>query len=81
MMTLDALTTFFGWCAIINITVLLISTILLMLFKQPIMRLHSKFFGVSADELPTMYFNYLGNYKIATYVISIVPYIALKVMV
>jgi len=81
MMTLEALTTFFGWCAIINIVVLLISTFLIMFFKQPVVRLHSKFFGVSVDELPAMYFNYLGNYKIATYVLSIVPYIALKVMV
>lgn len=81
MMTLDALTTFFGWCAVINIAVLLISTFLIMIFKQPVMKLHGKFFDVTQDDLPAMYFNYLGNYKIATYVLSIVPYIALKVMV
>ena len=80
MMTLDALTTFFGWCAVINIAVLLISTALIMIFKQGIRGLHSKFFDVRQDELPAMYFNYLGNYKIATYVLSIVPYIALKIM-
>ena len=80
MMTLDALTTFFGWCAVINIAVLLISTFLIMIFKQAVMRLHSKFFDVTQDDLPAMYFNYLGNYKIATYVLSIVPYIALKIM-
>ncbi|MCK4743065.1 MAG: hypothetical protein KAT25_04535 [Sulfuriflexus sp.] len=79
-MTLDSLTTFFGWCAIINIAVLLISTVLILIFKQPIVRLHSKLFDVNPDNLPTMYFDYLGNYKVATYVLSIVPYIALKVM-
>lgn len=80
MMTLDALTTFLGWCAVINIAVLLISTFLIMVFKKPVMKLHCKFFDVTQDDLPAMYFNYLGNYKIATYVLSIVPYIALKIM-
>jgi len=79
-MTIEGLTTFFGWCSILNIAILLISTVLLMIFKRPVMRFHSKVFDVTLDKLPTMYFDYLGNYKIATYVLSIVPYLALKIM-
>ena len=80
MMTLDALTTFLGWCAVINIGVMIVSTFAITAFKQPVIRLHSKMFGLNQEELPAMYFNYLGNYKIAIYILNFVPYIALKIM-
>lgn len=80
MITMDALTTFLGWCAVINIAVLLLSTLMIMAMKDTATRFHSKMFGVSQTELPMVYFEYLGNYKIALYILNIVPYIALKIM-
>jgi len=81
MVTLDTLTTFLGWCAILNIGVMLISTLAVTAFKQPVIRLHSRMFGLAPEELPVMYFNYLGNYKIAIYMLNFVPYFALKIMI
>jgi len=80
MMTMDSLTAFLGWCSIINIGVMIISTLAVTTFKQPVIRLHSKMFGLNPDDLPMAYFNYLGNYKIAIYILNFVPYIALKIM-
>ena len=80
MMTLDALTTFLGWCTVINIVVLIIIVITITMFKNPVIRLHSKMFGVNPDDLPLIYFNFIGNYKLVVYVLNLVPYIALKVM-
>lgn len=80
MITIETLTAFFGWCAVINIIVLLLTTIAVSLAKDRIVRVHSKIFGLKPDDLPMAYFEYLGNYKIAIYVLSIVPYIALKIM-
>jgi len=80
MMTMDSLTAFLGWCSIINIGVMIISTLAVTAFKQPVIRLHSKMFGLNPDELSMAYFNYLGNYKIAIYIFNFVPYIALKIM-
>ena len=79
-MAMETWATFLGWCTVINIGVLLFSTVAIMIFKDPVVRLHSKLFGLNADDLPMMYFNYLGNYKIAIYMLNLVPYIALKVM-
>ena len=79
-MTIDQLTTFFGWCSAINIAVLIISSLALTAIKEPITSVHSKLFGVSRDNLSTLYFQYLGNYKIAMFIFSIVPYLALKMM-
>lgn len=80
MITLDSLMVFLGWCSVINILVLIFSTVSLMLFKGPIIKIHSQMFGVESKNLATMYFQYLANYKIAIFVLNIVPYLALRLM-
>lgn len=80
-MTIDTLTTFLGWCSIINIGVLLFSTLMMIVVRDFAIKLHSSLFGVNPEELPIIYLQYLGNYKIAIIILNIVPYIALKVMV
>jgi len=80
MITLSSLTTFLGWCSVVNIGLLLLSVVCVTLIKGPVMNIHSKIFGIDKDELPFMYFEYLGQYKILIIVFNIVPYIALKIM-
>ncbi|MFW5450350.1 MAG: DUF6868 family protein [Methylophagaceae bacterium] len=80
MITLETLTTFFGWCSVINIAILLLTTLLLMGFKDLVSAIHSKMFGIKQQGIPLIYFNYLGNYKIAIFIFSLVPYLALKIM-
>ncbi len=79
-MELSTITTFFGWCFILNIGVLLFSTLMLMLMKNTISKLHSKMFGVDECHLPELYFQYLAHFKIATIVLNLVPYLSLKLM-
>ena len=80
MTDINNLTTFFGWCSIINLGILLFSTIILSAFKKPISIIHSKVFGINQDDIPLIYFQYLGNYKIAIILLNLVPYITLKIM-
>ncbi len=79
-MTAETLTIFLGWCTVINISVLLLSTILLITLKEPILKIHSRLFGLDEETLSLTYFQFLGNYKIAIYILNLVPYIALKIM-
>ena len=80
MIDINTLTVFLGWCSVINIGVLLFSTIMLVLMKGPISRIHSKLFSVRQDDIVPVYFQYLGSYKIAIFIFNLVPYVALKVM-
>jgi len=80
MMTTETLTEFFGWVSVINIAVLLISGILVIVMRGPISKVHSKIFGLDQKDLGRAYFQYLAQYKIAMIVLSIAPYIALKIM-
>jgi hypothetical protein len=80
MTTIESLTTFFGWCSVINIGVLAFSTIAILVMQGPLSSIHSKMFGVNPSNLPSTYFQYLGSYKIAIFVFSVVPYFALRQM-
>lgn len=80
MFTLQTLTEFLGWASVINICILFISSIVLILMRESIMRIHSKMFGLDAAHLSSAYLQYLTQYKIAIFIFNLVPYIALKIM-
>jgi len=80
MIGVNELTTFFGWCTVINLGVYLFSALFIIVFKGFTINLHSKIVGIEASDLPNMYFNFLGNYKIGMLLLNLSPYIALKLM-
>lgn len=80
MITLSELTELLGWASVINIGVLLFTSIMLVLMRPFITSLHSKMFGVPEKDLAITYFSYLANYKTLSIVLIIAPYIALKIM-
>lgn len=80
MTDMNTLTEFLGWCSIINISILFLSTVALAVARKPVSSIHSKMFGVSESDLPSTYMQYLGNYKILIIVLNIAPYIALKII-
>ncbi|WP_435235910.1 DUF6868 family protein [Psychromonas sp. PT13] len=80
MVGVNELTTFFGWCTVINLSIYLFSAFFIIVFKRFTINLHSKILGVATSELPSMYFKFLGNYKIGILLLNLSPYIALKLM-
>jgi hypothetical protein len=80
-MTTDMITAFLGWCSIINIALISLTSVILIVWKDKISKLHSQLLGLSQEDLNLVYIQYLANYKIAILILNIVPYIALKVMV
>lgn len=80
MISVNELTTFFGWCTVINLGVYLFSAFFIIVLKNFTVNIHSKVVGVEASELPNMYFKFLGNYKIGILLLNLTPYVALKLM-
>ena len=80
MNTIEVIREFLGWCALINISLLVLSTIMLTFMRGCIVSFHAWTSGVDAADLPKIYFEYLGNYKILIFVFNLVPYLALRVM-
>ena len=79
-MTVEVLTELLGWASVINIAILLLSTLGVITMRKAITGIHAKLFGLDEKDLGRAYFQYLAQYKIAIIVLNIAPYIALKVM-
>jgi len=79
-MTIETIRVFLGWCTVINIGLLMISSIFIIAIRGAAVRLHGKMFNLDETYLSQAYFQYLGQYKIAIIVFNLVPYFALKIM-
>jgi hypothetical protein len=77
---MEAVTTFFGWTTVINIVLLVVSTIMVIAMRGSISTLHGRMFGLESVDLSRAYFQYIAQYKIAIIVFSLTPYLALKLM-
>ena len=80
MITITQLTELLGWASILNIGILLFSSIILIIMRSFITSIHSKMFGVPEKDLSILYFNYLANFKVLSIVLIFTPYISLKIM-
>ena len=71
---------FFGWCTVVNIAVLVFSTVFLAFGRGLAVGIHAKLFDIDEERLSEAYFRYLANFKIAVLVFNLVPWVALKIM-
>ena len=76
-MNLDQLTEFFKWMTIINIVLLVLSSVTTMILKNVMCKKHSKLFGIKEESVALVAYGYLGRYKVLVLVFNIVPYISL----
>ena len=79
-MTVNILREVLGWCAVINIGLLIFSTIFVVFLRDPISRIHVKMFNLNESDISLAYFRYLAQYKIAIIVFNIIPYFALRIV-
>ncbi|MDY7219131.1 hypothetical protein TOI97_06055 [Denitrificimonas sp. JX-1] len=80
MIDVTALTTFLGWCAVLNLALIAISALVIVIFNAQVRSVHSKLFPLESRALNALYFSFLGRYKLMILVFNLVPYWALKIM-
>ena len=80
MNTVEIMIEFFGWCSIINIGILFVSALIILVFRESILRIHGKMYHLDDEILLKIYLQYLALYKILIIIFSIVPYFALKLL-
>jgi len=79
-MTLEQLTALFGWMTVINTGIMVLSAVLLMALKGALGEYHGRLFGISADEVFSASYTYIGRFKVLIIVFNLTPYIALRVI-
>ena len=80
MITIQTIATFFGWCTVINLVVLIVFFIVASAFHDRIGRILARLFGVSETAARETMLRVFMQYRLAFAVLNLVPYIALKLM-
>ena len=77
-MTLELLRAILGWAAIFNIAFLLIWFGLFVCGRDFMVRLHSRWFKLSPEVFDAMHYAGMGLYKLAIWMLLIIPYLVLR---
>lgn len=80
MELVNIIKSFLGWCTLINIIFLLFSTLILTIFQDHILKIHSTLFNLDKSTLRLEYFKFLAIYKIIILFFNVIPYLVILIM-
>lgn len=79
-MDIYQLTTFLGWCAVVNYFILMFWFFTFVVTKDALFRVHSGWFHISTEQFNYLHYWGISFFKILVFVFNLVPYIALRIM-
>lgn len=79
-MDLAPLTALFGWMTLLNTMFLVFASLVLVAGRQWVTGLHARLTGVPAEQIPALYFAWLGAYKRGVILFNLVPWLALLIV-
>ena len=79
-MTLEIVRSALGWCTLINMAMLLVWLVMFICAKGFIYKVHSKWFRIPEDQFDRIHYSAMAHYKLAIFVLNLVPYIALHIV-
>ena len=80
-MNIELLTSFLGWCTVLNIGILVLGFAMLSVMHDFVGDVTGRIFGVSREEAKLGVYNAIQNYRIAMLFFNLVPYLVLKFLV
>ena len=80
MSSIKSLATFFGWCTIINIGLLIFAALAWMVVNDGASQIGASMMGISAEQVRVGFFDGLMIYRAGIFLFNLVPYVALKIM-
>jgi len=79
-MDIQTLTTFFMWCTIINLGLLILTSLVCIFLGDFSYRMNNRFFSISRETFNIAFLSFIGLFKIFVIVFYLVPYIALLII-
>ena len=80
-MTLELLRAFLGWCAVINIGLLVWWLLIITLAHDWVYRLHCQWLNLSVERFNTIHYAGMALFKLSIFFFNIVPYLALRIII
>ncbi len=79
-MDIQTLTTFFMWCTILNVALLVFSSLICFCAGDWAYRMHNKLFSISRETVNVVMYSFIALYKLLVFVFILIPYIALLIV-
>lgn len=76
----STLQTFFGWCTVLNIGLLMLTSLMLLALNNRVYRIHSKWFPMPRETYNAIVYSFLGLYKLLIWVFALVPWLTLLIL-
>lgn len=79
-MTLELIRNVLGWCAVINLGLLLWWFLFVALAHDWTYQVHSKWFRLTTKKFDTIHYAGMGIFKMLIFFFNLVPYFALRIV-
>ena len=76
--TKDNLRTFFGWCTVINLGILLYWIIALVFARELVFWAHTSAVEISKESFAEINYAMMGYFKLAVILFNVTPYLVLR---
>lgn len=78
-MNIELITEILGWCVILNFGLLLWWFVMLLVAHDWVYKIHSRWFKLTEERFDAIHYAGLAFFKIATFILYLAPYVALKI--
>jgi hypothetical protein len=79
-MTLELVRNVLGWCAVINLGLLIWWLLFVLLAHDWTYRIHSKWFQLTRERFDAFHYAGMGMFKMFIFFFNLVPYFALRIV-
>ncbi len=79
-MTIETIRATLGWCAVIDMGLLLWWFLFFTLAHDLMYRFHSKWFNLSIEKFDAIHYAGIAYFKIGIFMFHLVPYLALRIV-
>ena len=79
-MNITILTSFFGWCSVINLGLLLLWSLFFLFAPDLVYRTQKSFVSISRERFDLFMYSFIGLFKLLVLIFNIVPWIALRII-
>jgi uncharacterized protein DUF6868 len=79
-MSIELLTQFLGWCAVLNIALLLWWIFFMIFAHDWVYKMHSQWFYLEQQNFDSIHYAGIAFYKLSIILFNIAPYLALRII-
>ena len=79
-MTIELLRAFFGLCTLLNWALMILSGLMILMFRGWIFRMHAKMLGNTEEDVKKSLYLVMAGYKVAIFLFCAVPYLVLRII-